>query len=312
VPLLHEVYIFEKLDWVWLSHFGKEDEVKSLILTNLKDKVRVGDLYQGRVQRIEGERAWVDIGCSKPALLRNKASSLKAGEVICVHIDRIPLRTIRGYKGAQVTQNPFPLEAPSNKIGKIYAAPEEWLSYLLLVKEPLTVVMNTERLFLALKEANVPHHLTLKSDISIPAEVRTVWQSLIDPVIDLPKGGWIFIQEGETLTAIDVNTGGGEFIRADLKNNYHWVEFNKSVVPILQAEIKLRQIGGMIVIDFPCLKDKKDQKIIYEMMKRYDDGTSQLFGFTQGGLFEMTRPKKNDSLSRRSEEIKGNANGFIF
>lgn len=299
----NNVYIFEKANAVFLAHFAKED-IESLTLTHLGDEMRPGDLYQGCVERLEGSRAWVDIGHARPALLTAPNKSLIVGERVCVRIDRVPTSSsVWGQKGAQVTQKSIKLAKGSSKTGKIQAAPEEWLSYLEAQKMPLKVITPSERIFHELKKSPSSHNVVLKSDVKVPPEFSMAWQSLLEPVVRIPGGGWILIEEGETLTAIDVNTSGGEFISSDFKQDRDWLRFNQRAAHVIQSQIKGRQLGGIIVIDFPRLYEKKNQEALYHTMMSLNDQLSWILGFTKGGLFEMTRQKSHDSLPRRLQEI---------
>ncbi|GAO97753.1 ribonuclease E [Caedimonas varicaedens] len=302
-----EMYILEKLNAVFLTYLA-EGEVKSLILTLLDDKVRSGDIYQGRVQRLEGTRIWVDIGHAKPALLAKPHKILNVGELVCVQIERIPL----GQKGAQVTQTSSKIAESFSKVGQIHVAPEEWLSYLMKQENSLKIVTNTERVFRHVRALNTLHHITLKSDLKVPDKISMAWQSLLEPAVQIPGGGWIFIEEGETLTAIDVNTGGGEFISPDLKDDRAWLKFNQRAADVIQDQLQLRQIGGLIVIDFPRLQEKKNQHVLYDTMIKFNVSRSQVLGFTRAGLFEITREKKCNSLPRRLQEIIGKNDEFSF
>ena len=264
-----EMYILEKLNAVFLTYLA-EGEVKSLILTLFDDKVRSGDIYQGRVQRLEGTRIWVDIGHTKPALLAKPNKILNVGELVCVHIERVPLYSGRRQKGAQVTLISSKIAESFSKVGQIHVVPEEWLSYLMKQENSLKIVTNTERVFRHVKALNTLHPVTLKSDLKVPDKISMAWQSLLEAEIQIPGGGWFFIEEGETLTAIDVNTGGGEFISPDLKDDRAWLKFNQRAADVIQDQLQLRQIGGLIVIDFPRLQEKKNQHVLYDTMIKFN------------------------------------------
>jgi len=106
--------------------------------------------------------------------------------------------------------------------------------------------------------------------------------------------------------------GGGEFISPDLKDDRAWLKFNQRAADVIQDQLKLRQIGGLIVIDFPRLQEKKNQQVLYDTMIKFNVSRSQVLGFTRAGLFEMTREKKCNSLPRRLQEIIGKNDEFSF
>ena len=111
---------------------------------------------------------------------------------------------------------------------------------------------------------------------------------------DRPRpGGFV-----EALISIDVNTG-----RNKGKKNVDKMilETNLESAEEVARQLRLRNIGGLIVVDFIDMKSRKDQMAVYRRMReRTDDdkAKTQVLQLSQLGLMEMTRQRLNESLSR--------------
>lgn len=110
----------------------------------------------------------------------------------------------------------------------------------------------------------------------------------------LPSGGYLVIDETEALIAIDVNTG-----RA--KNQDKMIlQTNIEAAEAVARQLRLRNIGGLIVVDFIDMKARKDQNAVYRAMKerlRRDKAKTQITPISQLGLMEMTRQRLHESLN---------------
>ncbi len=112
----------------------------------------------------------------------------------------------------------------------------------------------------------------------------------------LPNGGNITIEETTALTAIDINRGH------DTRSN---LSVNIEAIHEIARQIRLRNIGGIIIVDFIRM-NKKDQAALLETIKEdiyTDPCTIQLHGFTNLGLIELTRKRRTPSLNERFEGV---------
>ena len=119
-------------------------------------------------------------------------------------------------------------------------------------------------------------------------EIISKKQKLEERKIWLKCGGFITIDKTEALTAIDVNTG--KYIGRDDKNNTVF-EVNKQATIEIAKQIRLRDIGGIIIIDYIDMNEENRQKIINlwnECIKK-DRSKVQIVGFTPLNLLEITR-----------------------
>lgn len=131
----------------------------------------------------------------------------------------------------------------------------------------------------------------------------------IEPKVKLPNGGYIVIEKTEALTAIDVNSGSFTNL-ANSRETSFWI--NYSAVPTIMHQIQLRNIGGIIVIDFIDSNNQEDQmKILTYLNKliKEDYIISNLIQISELGLVEITRSRQSqniyDAFSRKCEHCDG-------
>src|SRR5436190_494888 len=113
----------------------------------------------------------------------------------------------------------------------------------------------------------------------------------------LKCGGYIVIDETEALVAIDVNTGrnkGGRDVEKTI------LQTNLEAADEIARQLRLRNIGGLIISDFIDMKSRRDQQAVYNLMKERltrDKARTHVLPVSQLGLMEMTRQRAQESLS---------------
>lgn len=109
----------------------------------------------------------------------------------------------------------------------------------------------------------------------------------------------IIIDELKTLTVIDINTGSR---KSKNKKKDFLLNVNLELIDFITYNLKLRNIGGMVIIDF--LRSDGEKKIIEEFQKACDKYKleTEIFGFTKMGLFEMTIKRRGNSLKAKLSE----------
>ncbi len=113
----------------------------------------------------------------------------------------------------------------------------------------------------------------------------------------LKSGGYIVIDKTEALTIIDVNTGKYVGVN-DLSETI--IKVNKEAVKEIAKQIRLRDIGGIIVIDFIDMPSKKSEQEVLELLSEElskDRVRTNVLGMTGLGLVEMTRKKVRNRIS---------------
>jgi ribonuclease G len=112
----------------------------------------------------------------------------------------------------------------------------------------------------------------------------------------LPCGGYIVIDETEALVAIDVNTGRNKGAK-DMDKTI--LQTNLEAADEMARQMRLRNIGGIIIGDFIDMKSRKDQQQVYQRMKerlRRDKAKTHVLPISALGLMEMTRQRAAESL----------------
>ncbi len=119
------------------------------------------------------------------------------------------------------------------------------------------------------------------------------------PKVWLKSGGYLVIQQTEALIVIDVNTG--KYVgKQSLEETV--VHTNLEAAGEIARQLRLRNLGGIIIIDFIDMTAKDDQQQVIEVLETAcarDKTKSQVLGLTQLGLVEMTRKKVGQTLAVR-------------
>jgi len=135
-------------------------------------------------------------------------------------------------------------------------------------------------------------HYGIEMEISRALE-RKIW---------LKSGGYIVIEMTEALTAIDVNTGSYVGKR-NLEETI--LKTNLEAVKEIAYQLRLRNIGGLIVIDFIDMERKSSRERVFTALKeamQKDRAKTHILKMSELGLIEMTRKRTRENLNRLLEE----------
>lgn len=114
--------------------------------------------------------------------------------------------------------------------------------------------------------------------------------------VPLPSGGYLCIDETEALIAIDVNTGKN---RSGKDQPETILATNMEAVKEIARQLRLRNIGGLVVLDLIDMRSRKDQMAVYRAFKQYtseDHARIKLYPISGLGLLEMSRQRESESL----------------
>ncbi|WAM33412.1 Rne/Rng family ribonuclease [Caldicellulosiruptor morganii] len=140
-------------------------------------------------------------------------------------------------------------------------------------------------------------YFNLATNIFEYFQIEQKLQKALSRRVWLKSGGYIVIDETEALTAIDVNTG--KFVgKNDVSETI--LKTNLEAAVEIARQLRLRDIGGIIVIDFIDMKNTEHQKLVLETLKdalKKDKTKTVVVGITPLGLVEMTRKKVRQRLS---------------
>ena len=129
-------------------------------------------------------------------------------------------------------------------------------------------------------------------------DVETQFQKALKRKVWLKSGGYLIIEEAEALVAIDVNTG--KFVgKGDQEDTI--LQTNLEAAKAVSQQLRLRDVGGIIVIDFIDMKSNQNQRKVLQTFKEYlkrDRARTTVLPLSDYGLMEMTRKRVRESLSK--------------
>ncbi|MDE6419929.1 MAG: ribonuclease E/G, partial [Lachnospiraceae bacterium] len=118
----------------------------------------------------------------------------------------------------------------------------------------------------------------------------------------LKSGGYLVIEPTESLTAIDVNTGKYTG-KSDAEDTY-W-KINTEAAQMIALQLRLRNVSGMILVDFINMKERERKEQLLELLRSYtadDPVHTSVIDMTPLGLVEITRKKIRKSLKEQYHE----------
>jgi ribonuclease G len=119
----------------------------------------------------------------------------------------------------------------------------------------------------------------------------------------LPSGGHIVIEHTEAMTVIDVNSGRYAAKKDQELNSLKTdLEASREIV----RQLRMRDIGGLIVVDFIDLEDEKNRKKIYDELKKEfkkDRAKTALLPMTEFGLVQITRERVRENIVQSMTEV---------
>ena len=139
-------------------------------------------------------------------------------------------------------------------------------------------------------------------------------ESLFRRRVDLPSGGYLIIEQTEALVSIDVNTGSYTG-RKDHEKTI--LRTNLDAAPEIGRQLRLRDVGGIIVIDFIDMDDQANRDRVLQELRQVlsrDRARTRAFEVSELGLIEMTRqrvrPSLYDSMTKVCPECGGAGSVF--
>ncbi|HAC65474.1 MAG TPA: ribonuclease E/G [Cyanothece sp. UBA12306] len=126
--------------------------------------------------------------------------------------------------------------------------------------------------------------------------VNAAIREALKPRVDLPSGGYIIIEPTEALTVIDVNSGS--FTRsATARETVLWT--NSEAATEIARQLRLRNIGGVIIVDFIDMDSRRDQLKLLEHFNKAlksDKARPQIAQLSELGLVELTRKRQGKNI----------------
>lgn len=128
-------------------------------------------------------------------------------------------------------------------------------------------------------------------------------ESIYSPVVHLKSGGYIVINQTEALVAIDVNSG-----RATRERNIEQTAFKTNCEAADEAarQMRLRDLAGLIVIDFIDMEEPKNDRVVEKRMKenlRFDRARVQMGKISGFGLLELSRQRRRTGVLEGTSHV---------
>ena len=164
---------------------------------------------------------------------------------------------------------------------------------------------------IAPEKANIVKHFNSKKKIFEHFDVEKQLKSSFGKTVSLNNGGYLIIEQTEALMVIDVNSGN---VKGNKNESQSDVAFkvNKDTVVEVARQLRLRDIGGIIVVDFIDMKSPEHKKEIYDLMKQEmsaDKSKHTILPLTKFGLMQITRQRVRPALTITTSETCPSCNG---
>ena len=125
--------------------------------------------------------------------------------------------------------------------------------------------------------------------------------------VELPSGGYLFIEQTEAMHVVDVNSGRSGKGKSQAENS---LSVNLEAARVIARQIRLRDLGGIIVVDFIDLRNEKDKKKVYDELKKGfsdDRAVTKVLPMSDFGLVEITRQRLRPSITTTFSSANGAA-----
>lgn len=135
-------------------------------------------------------------------------------------------------------------------------------------------------------------------------------KSLFGQAVSLPQGGYVIIEHTEALHVVDVNSGNKSNQESDQETTA--LKTNLVAVKEIARQLRLRDMGGIIVIDFIDMKKADNKRAIYEAMKeemKDDRSKNTVLPLTKFGLMQITRQRVRPEMNIITKETCPSCNG---
>ena len=123
-------------------------------------------------------------------------------------------------------------------------------------------------------------------------------QKALSRKVQLKSGGYVIIDQTEAMTTIDINTGA--FVgHRNLEETIF--KTNLEAARAISRQLRLRNLGGIIIIDFIDMEDPEHQRQVHRMLDKMlerDHAKTKITGVSELGLVEMTRKRTTESLGQ--------------
>jgi ribonuclease G len=244
-----------------------------------------GSMHGGRVVRLVAGlgAALVDIGAGRPGFLPLR-QPLDEGARVVVEVRR----EARRDKGALLSRRVATSLAPPPGFAGALA--------LRLPAAPDRVVTDDVALLSELRAAFADAEIGHAECRDWPLDLDALFEAALAPTIALPGGGRLHLEETRAGVLIDVDTGSPETGSAQMNA----MTTNREAAAAIARHIRLRQLGGGIIVDFAALDGRRPREEVRQAIDvalAGDPARPQVLGWSRLGHLEIVRPRRLRSLA---------------
>jgi len=138
-------------------------------------------------------------------------------------------------------------------------------------------------------------------EAGIARDVAEVFESRLN----LPSGGYLFVEQTEAMHVVDVNSGRAG---KGLTQEQNSLRVNLEAARVIARQVRLRDLGGIIVVDFIDMREEKNRRNVLEEMRkefRRDRAVTKLLPMSDFGLMQITRQRLRPSITTTFGESNG-------
>jgi len=125
--------------------------------------------------------------------------------------------------------------------------------------------------------------------------------------VELPSGGYLFIEQTEAMHVVDVNSGRSGKGKSQAENS---LSVNLEAARVIARQIRLRDLGGIIVVDFIDLRNDDDKRKVYDELEdgfEDDRAITKVLPMSDFGLVEITRQRLRPSITTTFSSADGSS-----
>jgi ribonuclease G len=261
-----------------------------------------GSFHLGRVVRVVPalDAALVDIGDERPGFLPlrdvPKEMKIEEGARLVVAVRREAWADKAPRLTAKIADPPS--LAPGLKPpAQLLPPPGLAAALALRLPEAPPAIVADDAAVLPGLRATFPTADILQRDAADwPIDIDAVFDAALSPSRALDSGGAVHIEEAHAATLIDVDTGA----RASESSARAALAANRAAARLIAGELRRRNIGGGVVIDFIGLDRRDHREQVHHALEAAladDPAKPQILGWTRLGHLELTRPRRGRSLA---------------
>jgi len=292
-----------------------EDGIAAELHVERGDTLPAGTIHLGRVLRLVAglDSALVDIGAERPGFLPVRpgaAADLTEGARIVVQIRREAQRGKGALLSARIAGTSDParlaaLAAGSEPPAQLDPAPGFAAALALrLPGEPEHILADDAAVLRELRDGFPAAQIDHRSVEEWPVDLDALFDAALASTLAVPGGGSLHIEEARAAVLIDVDSGTPEAGSAERAA----LAVNRAAAQAIARQLRLRQLGGGIIVDFVGLDGSRPRERVRQAMAAAlvgDPAQPEVLGWTRLGHLEIVRPRRGRPLSEAMLEPHG-------